>query len=182
MNYVSVLRPQLAAHAWRIGQERLQSAMEIDRLTRQSAQQPLKDDPPRIVYSDSPALLVPIEGEPVLRPFADTGLLRVTNTRALLLQDSATSRYYLFVSDRWMQSKRLEGPWSDAARVSAQLEQARQAALQEDRIDLLQPDRGPRRCACSRRRGFTSAPRPRNCCKRMARHNTRRSSGPGCST
>ncbi len=138
--YLSVLRPQLAAHSWRIAQERLQSNMEIDRITRQSAQQPLKDDPPRIIYSDRPALLVPIEGDPVLRPFSDTGLLRVTNTRALLLQEAATSRYYLFVSDRWMQSKRLEGPWSVAANLSAQLEQARQAALQQGEVDLLQPD------------------------------------------
>ena len=140
--YLSVLRPQLATHSWRIAQDRLQSDMEIDRLAQQSSRQPLKNDPPRIVYSERPAVLVPIDGNPVLRPVADTGLMRVTNTRALILQDKAASRYYLFVADHWKESQGLEGPWSVAANPSARLEQAKQIATQQDQVDLLQADAG----------------------------------------
>jgi hypothetical protein len=138
--YLSVLRPQFAAQSWRVAQDRLQSDMEIDRLAQQSAKQPLKNDPPRILYSERPAVLVPIDGNPVLRPVADTGLLRVTNTRALILQDKATSRYFLFVSDHWMESQSLEGPWLVTTNPSAQLEQAKQLATQQDQVDLLQAD------------------------------------------
>lgn len=141
-DYLSVLRPQFAAHTWRIAQDRLQSDMEIDRLSQQSSSQPLKNDPPRILYSERPAVLVPIDGNPVLRPVVDTGLMRVANTRALILQDKATSRYYLFVSDHWMESQALEGPWSVAANPSAQLEQTRQLATQQDQVDLLDADAG----------------------------------------
>jgi hypothetical protein len=141
-DYLSVLRPQFAAHSWQVAQDRLQSDMEIDRLAQQSSMQPLKNDPPRMLYSERPAVLVPIDGNPALRPVADTGLLRVANTRALILQDKATSRYYLFVADHWMESRGLEGPWSVAANPSAQLEQARQLATQQDQVDLLQADAG----------------------------------------
>ena len=141
-DYLSVLRPQLAAHSWQIARDRLQSDMEIDRVAQQGAQQPLKNDPPRIIYSDRPAVLVPIDGNPVLRPVADTGLMRVTNTRALLLQDKGTARYFLYVADRWMEAARLDGPWSVSANPSAQLEQARQLATQQDQVDLLQGDAG----------------------------------------
>ena len=141
-DYLSVLRPQFAAQSWRVAQDRLQSDMEIDKFAQQSAQQPLKNDPPRILYSERPAVLVPIDGNPVLRPVADTGLMRVTNTRALILQDKATSRYFLFVSDRWMEARSLDGPWSVALNPSAQLEQAKQITVQQDQVDLLQADGG----------------------------------------
>ena len=138
--YLSVLRPQLAARSWRIARDRLQSDMEIDRLAQQSSKQPLKNDPPRILYSERPAVLVPIDGNPVLRPVADSGLMRVTNTRALILQDKATSRYFLFVSDHWMEAPGLEGPWLVTVNPSAQLEQAKQLATQQDQVDLLDAD------------------------------------------
>src|SRR5258706_13489431 len=88
--YLSILRAQFATQSWQVAQDRLQSDMEIDQYARQSAKQPLKNDPPRILYSERPAVLVPIDGNPVLRPVADTGLMRVTNTRALILQAKAT--------------------------------------------------------------------------------------------
>lgn len=139
-DYLSVLRPQLAAKTWRIAQERLQSDVEIDRLARQSARQPLKNEPPRILYSERPAVLVPVDGNPVLRPVANTSLMRVTNTRALLLQDKANSTYFLYVSDHWMQAPGLEGPWLATPNPSPQLEQAKQVAMQQDQVDLLQAD------------------------------------------
>ena len=137
-DYLAVLRSRFGAHSWRIAQDRLQSDMEIDKVAQQSEQQPVRNDPPRILFSERPAVLVPIDGHPVTRPVADTGLLRVVNTRALILQDKATSRYFLYLSDHWMAASKLEGPWSSAANVPAQLEQAKQIATQQDQVDLLQ--------------------------------------------
>ena len=141
-DYTAALRAQFATQSWQIAQERLQSDMEIDRYAQQASKQPLKNDPPRIVYSERPAVLVPVDGAPVLRPVGDTGLMRVTNTRALLLQDKASARYYLFVSNEWMTAPRLEGPWSVAVNPPAQLEQAKQIATQQDQVDLLEADAG----------------------------------------
>ncbi len=141
-DYLPLLRAQFASRSWQVAQDRLQSDMEIDKYARQSAQQPLRNDPPRILFSERPAVLVPIDGNPVLRPVAGTGIMRVTNTRALILQDKAASRYYLYVSDHWMESQGLAGPWSVAVNPSAQLEQARQIATQQDQVDLLEADAG----------------------------------------
>ena len=138
-DYLSVLRAQFAGRSWTIAQDRLQSDMEIDRLAQQSAKQPLKNDPPRILYSDRAAVLVPVDGNPVLSPAGVAGLSRVMNTRALLLQDKAISRFYLFVSDHWMEAQSLAGPWS-AANPLPQLDQAKQLATQRDDVDLLQAD------------------------------------------
>src|SRR4051794_33877627 len=137
-DYLPLLRSRFGTHSWRISQERLQSDMEIDQVAQQSAQQPVKNDPPRILYSERPAVLVPIDGKPVLRPVENTGLLRVTNTRALILKDKASSRYFLYLSDRWMEANSLEGPWSPTTNSPPQLEQAKQIATQQGQVDLLQ--------------------------------------------
>jgi len=137
-DYLELLRSRFGTHSWRIAQERLQSDMDIDRVAQQSAQQPVRNDPPRILYSERPAVLVPIDGKPVLRPVENTGLLRVTNTRALILQDKALSRYFLYLSDRWMEANSLEGPWSPTTNSPPQLEQAKQIATQQGQVDLLQ--------------------------------------------
>lgn len=139
--FLPVLREQFAGQSWQIAQDRLQSDMEIDRLSQQSARQPLKNDPPRIVYSDRPAVLVPVDGNPALRAVGDTGFSRVMNTRALLLQEKSSARWFVFVSDRWMQAQSLQGPWS-VANPSAQLEQAKSIVTQEGEVDLLQADAG----------------------------------------
>ena len=141
-DYLELLRSRFGTHSWRIAQERLQSDMEIDKVAQQSAQQPVRNEVPRILFSERPAVLVPIDGTPVLRPVADTGLQRVTNTRALILQDKASSRYFLYVSDRWMEAKGLEGPWSATTNLPPQLEQAKQIATQQDQVDLLQNTAG----------------------------------------
>ena len=138
--YLSILRTHFAVQSWRVAQDRLQSDMEIDRLAQQSSKQPLNNDPPRILYSERPAVLVPIDGNPVMRPVPDSALMRVTNTRALILQDKAIARYYVFVSDHWMESQNLDGPWSTAANPSAELEQAKQLATRQDQVDLMDAD------------------------------------------
>ncbi|MGH8731232.1 MAG: hypothetical protein ACREVF_05915, partial [Burkholderiales bacterium] len=107
--------------------------------------QPLKNDPPKIIFSERAAILVPIDGAPMLRAVPGTGLQRIVNTRALILYDPAlnnpaSARYYLYVIDHWRQTQRLQGPWTASASSSADLEKARQLAVQEDQVDLLDED------------------------------------------
>ncbi len=143
--YLVVLRQQLAAKSWQVPPERLQSDMAIDRAVQRGGSQPLKNDPPKIVFSERPSILVPIDGAPVLREVPGTGLQRVVNTRALLLYDPAlnkpaSARYYLYVVDHWRQAKHLAGPWTASANPAPDLEKARQLAVQEDQVDLLDED------------------------------------------
>jgi hypothetical protein len=141
-DYLPLLRTQFASRSWQVAQDRLQADMEIDSYARQAAQQPLRNDPPRILFSERPAVLVPIDGNPILRPVADTGLMRVANTRALVLQDPTASRFYLYVSDHWMESAGLDGPWLVTMNPSPQLERAKLLATQQDQVDLLEADAG----------------------------------------
>jgi hypothetical protein len=144
-DYLESLRQQLAAKSWQMPLERLQSDMAIDRAVQQAGRQPLRNDPPKIIFSERPAILVPVDGAPVLQEVPGTGLQRIVNTRALILYDPAlnnppSARYYLYVVDHWRQAQHLAGPWTASANPAADLEKARQLAVQQDQVDLLNDD------------------------------------------
>ncbi len=103
-DYVAAMRRQLGAKSWQVAQERLQNDLEIDKVASRSSAQPVKNDVPQILFSQEPAILVPIDGVPAMRDVPGTGLKRIVNTRALMLFDPVLTQYYLYVSDHWMQA------------------------------------------------------------------------------
>ena len=140
--YTATLTQQLAAKTWRVAQSQLQNDMAIDRAARQTARAPLNNAPPRIVYTQQPAILIPVDGKAVLRDVEGTSLLRVVNTRALILLDKQGGHYYLYVAGHWMGAQTLDGPWSPVAAATAELERAKQLAVQQGQADLLDEDKG----------------------------------------
>lgn len=139
--YLEAVREQLEGTTWNVSAERLRADLAIDQAARQSQAEPVKNDPPRIVYSQTPAILVPVDGQPVLREMVGLQLSRVLNTRALLLKDQPTGRYYLYVAGRWMDAPALDGPWGDAQVRPSALEEAKQQAVAGGQVDLLDDEK-----------------------------------------
>jgi hypothetical protein len=100
----------------------------------------VKNDPPRIILSTRPAVLVSIDGQPVLRPSSGS-LQKVINTRALMLFDASSSAYYLALMDGWAQSSAIDGPWSLAKTAPvAALDQIKAAAIKSHQNQVLGSD------------------------------------------
>jgi len=77
----------------------------------------LKNDPPSIFVNYSPAVLLAVDGEPVLVAIKDTKLKFVINTQWPLFLDTSKSQYYLLVGPRWLTAADLHGPWSAATQL-----------------------------------------------------------------
>jgi hypothetical protein len=135
--YVTALRQTLTGQPLTLALDRLQADLEIERVEDPGRIVQVKNDPPRIIVSERPALLVRIDGQPVLRPIAASALQRVVNTRVLLLLDQSSGRYALWLMDRWLVAPTLEGPWTLFFNPSASLEAAKSAAVQSGQVDLL---------------------------------------------
>jgi len=76
----------------------------------------LKHEPPVIMLSREPALLVSIDGEPVLQEIEDSDYERVVNSAFLIVH--AGRDYYLYVgSNVWYQANEVAGPWTVAESV-----------------------------------------------------------------
>ncbi len=70
----------------------------------------LSFDPPPIFYSDSPAILVMTDGEPLLAPIPDSRLQYVVNTNWDLFH-YREREWYLRVDNRWIKADELSGEW-----------------------------------------------------------------------
>ena len=106
----------------------------------------VQNNPPQVLVSYSPAILVPIDGAPVMKPAPNSSRFqRVINTRALILQGGFGNNYYIHVYDGWLSASSLAGPWSQVFMGPLELNDANAIAQQLSKagtVDLL--DGGPK--------------------------------------
>ena len=72
----------------------------------------LNNAPPYIFVSNSPGILLGVDGEPVLAELPKTDLKFVVNTVWPLFFDKSGSQYYLLVNNIWLSAGDLHGPWA----------------------------------------------------------------------
>ncbi|HTO48546.1 MAG TPA: carbohydrate-binding family V/XII, partial [Burkholderiales bacterium] len=133
-SYLRELRQHLPNAARTIELDRLQASLAANGQVRSSGV-PVRNDAPRIIVSNAPAVLIPIAGDPVLKGAADTRFERVLNTRALILRDGTT--YYLHLYDGWMSAPAVDGPWRPAGKAPLGMDQLATDLAKSGQVDLL---------------------------------------------
>jgi hypothetical protein len=109
-----------------ISLDRLHADLAINQAEQKAAGYQLRNDPPTIIYSTAPAILIPIDGSAVLRPvLGEKDIQRVINTSALMLLDQKQNTYYLYLTDAWVEASTLDGPWSLASKPPREIEKLR---------------------------------------------------------
>jgi hypothetical protein len=72
----------------------------------------IKADPPKILSSTTPAVLVNLDGAPIWSPIKDLDLKFAVNTNWDLFQYGASNTLYLRDEQSWLQAPAIEGPWT----------------------------------------------------------------------
>jgi len=138
-----VLEARLPRDVARISLDRVLADLAItEAQVTAAAPREVKNDPPRVIYSTTPALLILVDGKPVLRQVDGSSLLRVVNSWALILVDQKGGKHYLRALGRWFEAGTLDGPWSVSAKPPGTLESALQTVSKGQRVNLLD-DPGP---------------------------------------
>ena len=120
-----------ATGTWLVRREQLDPSQAV------AQRAPVRNDPPRMFVSYSPALLVLIDGQPVLRRLPDAPFERVINTPALLLRDPGTGRFYLHVFDGWLTAREVSGPWQTVTGDTSRLDEIK-SRVGGQGVDLLE--------------------------------------------
>jgi len=81
----------------------------------------VKTDPPPIFFSTRPAILLTVQGDPVLGPIKGLQLKFVVNANWDLFFVPRGSRYYLLVDKVWLTTDSLSGSWTAAEKLPAEL-------------------------------------------------------------
>ena len=97
-------------------------------------------DPPRILVVEEPAVLVLIDGEPVLQQVEGSTLMRVINSAAFMVLDPNRKKYYLSGSSAWFSAPEATGPWAYEPRPADAA--VRLAEKETDQPEEVRPDPG----------------------------------------
>ena len=102
----------------------------------------VNNTPPQVIVSYTPAILVPIDGAPVIKPTSDTRFQRVVNTRALILQGGLEQNFFIHVYDGWLSSSSISGPWALSSFQPLGMDRLAQQIAKSGAVDML--DGGPK--------------------------------------
>lgn len=129
-----VLEKEVRPAITQLALDRLAAALEQEAADKLAAAVPVRNDPPKIVFSTRQAILVYVDGAPAYQPVKDTKLERVINTRVLLLRHK--DEHFLKVFDGWLGAETLDGPWK-VEKQSDDLKRALADAKASGQVDFL---------------------------------------------
>ncbi|MBP7081484.1 MAG: hypothetical protein KBA96_10250 [Rhodocyclaceae bacterium] len=134
--YAQDLQMKLGQKPQVLSLDRIQASLKATGVKAPSFQ--VKNDPPKIIISISPAILVPIDGPAAIKPVLDDSRFsRVINTRALILQGGLGGNFFLHVYDGWLSASTLDGPWTKAGWVPIGMDDVAQKIAASGVVDML---------------------------------------------
>ena len=81
----------------------------------------VNNDPPTIFISMKPAILLLVNGAPIMEPIADSNLQFIVNANWPVFAEQGSSNYYLFDSKGWLTSSSLQGTWTPTTKLPKQM-------------------------------------------------------------
>lgn len=122
-------------HTLAIPLAQLEAAVAIASASQPAKSVAVNNDPPDILFSTNPAVLILVDGQPALKPSSVSRVQRVINSRSLLLQKGG--RYYTMIAGHWASAPALNGPWTPLAKPDASLVQAAKQAADSHLVETL---------------------------------------------
>ena len=117
--------------------DQLQASLGLTDIAAKQQKVAVKNEPPRIIFSNSPTVLALIDGPPVMAD-VQKDLQKIINTRSLIVFDTSKKKYYLALMDGWVQADSLDGNWILAKHdPQKDLDKIKQDALADDQNQIL---------------------------------------------
>ena len=111
-NALTIVREVVPDGARTVSLDYLITALGFEQAAARQGPQGLSHTPPDIRWETNRAVLILIDGDPVLHPVPGAALERVINTPALLVRDQTSNRFYLAGDGQWFTADSIQGPWS----------------------------------------------------------------------
>jgi len=132
--YLDTLVAHVPQAAKTIPLDHLESVFVVSGEVQKQVEVDVKNDPPRILYTTQPAVLVLVDGAPVLQPL-DKVYKRVINTQSVLLLNVINGKYYAHAAGQWYNAPSIEGPFAADPNPPADIAEALKLALATKKVD-----------------------------------------------
>lgn len=118
-NYADALEQYISQGGVSFAQTDLQSSLNLNNQQVQLSQQ-INNTPPKVLYSNTPSILVLIDGAPKLQRNNEWGLDAVVNTPFTIIKNN-DGRFYLYGGKHWYSASSATGPYTMTTQVSQNL-------------------------------------------------------------
>ena len=115
-NLKSIIEDSLSSKKMEISIERLNAMLELVKKEEEKQKQ-FATEPPEIIITTNPTVLVLIDGKPKLKKTDDKRLMRVINTSFTILLDEESKKYFLGKGDNWATSDDVLSGWQPTKEV-----------------------------------------------------------------
>jgi hypothetical protein len=117
-----ILEEEIPKWDLEISLDRLLTSLDLAE-TRRLAAEDLNNNPPKIIVSYEPAILVTIEGEPRMQDIEGSdGLMQIINTPFNIVFERDARRYFLYAGEeQWYGAPDWKGPWELTSSVPSQV-------------------------------------------------------------
>jgi hypothetical protein len=128
----ALLEKKLPGATKTISLDRLETELDADNELVKRVD--VNNDPPKMIIASKPSLQVLIDGMPQMREVPGTKLLKVINTRSIILYEADKQIYFLRVQDWWLQAKKLDGPWEYAKKLPDDMKKAEEFIVSQNQV------------------------------------------------
>ena len=118
----TILEAEVPKWVLTVGLDAVQASLAVSQAEKRSSEG-LRSSPPRMLFSNEPAVLLLYAGKPVEQPIQGTSLRRAVNTPMFVVQDPATRRWYLSGGKFWYEAQAATGPFAPVAAPSPAVKQ-----------------------------------------------------------
>lgn len=118
--FTQIVNEAVPAAGFEISLERLSASLATAEREQESLEN-LKNDPPKIVFSDALAVLLLYDGAPRFSPVENSHYERALNTPFVVVRHQGTKTCYLSSGQLWYEAQDPLGPWSHTTSPPADL-------------------------------------------------------------
>ncbi len=111
----------------------LASLNEVENLKQLSDK--IDNAPPAIYFRTTPAVLLMIDGDPILKTDEESGLEYVVNTPFFIVKDSKSENYYVNGGPFWYASKDILKDWEETENIPSAIKKFAEKSIDEEESD-----------------------------------------------
>ena len=113
--------------------DRILASLElVEKKSDLSAQ--FNNDPPAIFYREKPAVLIMIDGDPILKDTDDANIQYVINTPYFIVKDKKKNQHYIKGGDHWYTSKEITDGWENTDKVPDNIQKLADEVIEMDSV------------------------------------------------
>jgi hypothetical protein len=135
-NFSELLSAEIESWNLEMSLDRILASLdEVENMRELSDQ--INNDPPDIYFRTTPAILMMIDGDPIIRKHEGSGLEYVVNTPFFIVKDPKKDNYYINGGPFWYTSENILTGWKETNKVPSKIKKFAEESIEESETDSI---------------------------------------------